>query len=197
MLVIVLQQNMCARVCTSRLFRMPINFSIVPHFALDCSSLLVCVPHRLIWNNFSIPVVYSNLYLNFLQIVPKIKKNAPPTYPGYSRPILDSPFLFSSIKKIAKLLMTSLFLTSKRFKDQFNSIQVEAAISYLLADYPGKSLFVSLHKKNRQGNFEVPTSRKSPKHLDFLHRSGVKDQFNSIQIEVPMSQRESSKNYSL
>ena len=48
MLVIVLQQNMSARVCTSRLFRMPINFSIVPHFALDCSSLLVCVPHRLI-----------------------------------------------------------------------------------------------------------------------------------------------------
>ena len=38
----------CARVCTSRLFRMPINFSIVPHFSLYCSSLLVCVPHRLI-----------------------------------------------------------------------------------------------------------------------------------------------------
>ena len=86
MLVIVLQQNICARVWSSRVFRMPINFqnllSIEPHFALDCSSLLVCVPHRLIWNNFSIPVVYSNLYLNFLQIVPKLKKMHP-------RPILD------------------------------------------------------------------------------------------------------------
>ena len=76
MLVIVLQQNMCARVCTSRLFRMPINFSIVPHFALDCSSLLVCVPHRLIWKNFSISDDYSYLYLTFLSIVPQLEKNA-------------------------------------------------------------------------------------------------------------------------